>query len=172
MTAGPLRGRWAQGLRPRNFTWVIRERLGAGERPGGFARNHRKVRRQEELIWLHVNGFTHIVSLLDSPHNLHAYEEANLAYVHVPIGHHDELPMRLTAIYSTLAKLLEDPDERLYLHYEEFGDKIIGVIAGYLLSARIVDNGPHAISIVEKLTGRSLDAEGREIVAVTLQELR
>ena len=49
------------------------DRLGAGERPGGFARNHRKVRRQEELIWLSVHGFTHIVSLLDSPHNLHAY---------------------------------------------------------------------------------------------------
>ena len=91
MTTGPLRGRWAQGLQPRNFTWVIMDRLGAGERPGGFARNHRKVRRQEELIWLSVNGFTHIVSLLDSPHNLHAYEEAGLAYVHVPLGPHDEL---------------------------------------------------------------------------------
>ena len=52
MTTGGLRGRWAQGLQPRYFTWVIKDRLGAGERPGGFARNHRKVRRQEELIWL------------------------------------------------------------------------------------------------------------------------
>ena len=117
MNVSGLRGRWAQGLQPRYFTWVIKDRLGAGERPGGFARNHRKVRRQEELIWLSVNGFTHIVSLLDSPHNLHAYEEANLPYVHVPLG-------------------------------------------------------PHAISIVEKLTSRSLDAAGREIVAVTLNELR
>jgi len=46
MTTGGLRGRWAQGLQPRYFTWVIKDRLGAGERPGGFARNHRKVRRQ------------------------------------------------------------------------------------------------------------------------------
>src|SRR4051794_41980244 len=86
MTTGPLRGRWAQGLQPRNFTWVIKDRLGASERPGGFARNHRKVRRQEELIWLRVNGFTRVVSLLDSPHNLHAYEEAGLADVHPPPG--------------------------------------------------------------------------------------
>ena len=91
MTTSGLRGRWAQGLQPRYFTWVIKDRLGAGERPGGFARNHRKVRRQEELIWLSVHGFTHIVSLLDSPHNLHAYDEAGLAYVHVPLGPHDEL---------------------------------------------------------------------------------
>lgn len=172
MNVSGLRGRWAQGLQPRYFTWVIKDRLGAGERPGGFARNHRKVRRQEELIWLSVNGFTHIVSLLDSPHNLHAYEEANLPFVHVPLGPHDELAPRLQAIYSTLAKLLEDPDEKLYMHHEEFGDRIIGVIAGYLLYAGIVDHGPHAISIVEKLTSRSLDAAGREIVAVTLNELR
>jgi len=171
VTTGPLRGRWAQGLQPRFFTWVIKDRLGTGERPGGFARNHRKVRRQEELIWLSVNGFTHIVSLLDSPHNLHAYDEAGLAYVQVPLGAHDELAPRLDAIYTTLAKLLDDPAEKLYLHYEEFGDRLLGVIAGYLLHAGIVESGPHAISIVEKLSGRSLDALGREIVAVTLNEL-
>lgn len=172
MTTSGLRGRWAQGLQPRYFTWVIKDRLSAGERPGGFARNHRKVRRQEELIWLSVNGFTHVVSLLDSPHNLHAYEEAGLAYVHVPLGAHDELAMRLSAIYTTLTKLLDDPSEKLYMHHEEFGDRLLGVLAGYLLYAGFVEQGTHAISIIEKLTGRSLDASGREIVAVTLAELK
>jgi hypothetical protein len=172
VTTSGLRGRWAQGLQPRYFTWVIKDRLSAGERPGGFARNHRKVRRQEELIWLSVNGFTHLVSLLDSPHNLHAYEEAGLAYVHVPLGTHDELPLRLHAIYSTLTKLLDDPAEKLYLHHEEFGDRLLGVLAGFLLYAGFVEQGTHAISIIEKLTGRSLDASGREMVAITLAELK
>ena len=81
-----VRGRWAQGLEPRGFCWIIKDRLAASERPGGFARNHRKVRRQEELIWLAGNGFTHVLSLLDSPHNLHAYDEASIAYDHVPLG--------------------------------------------------------------------------------------
>ncbi len=171
MTVSGLRGRWAQGLQPRYFTWVMKDRLGAGERPGGFARNHRKVRRQEELIWLGVNGFSHIVSLLDSPHNLHAYDEAGLAYVHVPLGTHDELAPSLFAIYATLTKLLDDPGEKLYLHHEEFGERLLGVLAGYLLYAGVVEQGPHAISVVEKLTSRSLGAAGREIVAVTLDEL-
>jgi len=112
-----------------------------------------------------------VVSLLDSPHNLHAYDEAGIAYIHVPLGAHDELAPRLTAIYATLAKLLDDPDEKLYMHHEEFGDRLLGVVAGYLLYAGFVDHGPHAISIIEKLTSRSLDASGREIVAVTLNEL-
>ncbi|MGQ0824821.1 MAG: hypothetical protein ACT4OX_07325 [Actinomycetota bacterium] len=172
MTLPNMRGRWAQGLVPRYFTWVIKERLGAGERPGGFARNHRKVRRQEELIWLKVNNFTHIVSLLDSPHNLHAYEEVGLEYAHVPLGSRDEMVPRLRAIYDTVAKFLADPAEKLYLHHEEFGDRVIGVLGGYVLDAGILDTGPHAISIVEKLTGRSLGSEGREIVAATLQMRR
>jgi hypothetical protein len=170
MTVGGLRGRWAQGLRPRYFTWVIKDRLGAGERPGGFARNHRKVRRQEELIWLGVNGFTHVVSLLDSTHNLHAYEEAGIEYVHVPIGPRDELGARVLAIYETLAKLLDDPTEKLFVHHEEFGDRLLGVLAGYLIYAGLVNSGPHALSIMEKLTSKSLGAEGREIVAVTLDD--
>jgi hypothetical protein len=149
---------------------VIKDRLGAGERPGGFARNHRKVRRQEELIWLGVNGFTHVVSLLDSTHNLHAYEEAGIEYVHVPIGPRDELGARVLAIYETLAKLLDDPTEKLFVHHEEFGDRLLGVLAGYLIYAGLVNSGPHALSIMEKLTSKSLGAEGREIVAVTLDD--
>jgi hypothetical protein len=165
-----LRGRWAQGLQPRFFTWIIKDRLGASERPGGFARNHRKVRRQEELIWLRVNGFTHIVSLLDSPHNLHAYEEADLRYVHLPLGRRDEIEERLRDIYVALARYLDDPEEKLLIHHEEFGDRLLGVLAGYLLFCNLVENGPHAISIIEKLSGRNLGAEGREIVSVTIDQ--
>jgi len=146
------------------------DRLGAGERPGGFARNHRKVRRQEELIWLHVNGFTHVISMLDGPHNLHAYEEMGIAYAHLPLGPHDELATRLAAIYETVSGFLDDPAEKLYLHREEFGDLVIGVVGGYLLYSGLVSGGPHAISLVEKLTGRSLGAAGREIIAVTIEE--
>ena len=61
-----MKGKWAAGIPPRNFTWVIKDRLAVSERPGGFAPNHRKVRRQEEIIWLQVHGFTRIISLLPS----------------------------------------------------------------------------------------------------------
>ena len=165
-----MRGRWAQGLEPRYFCWVIRDRLGASERPGGFARNHRKVRRQEELIWLGSHGFTHILSLLDSPHNLHAYDTAGLAYEHIALGRRDEMPERLEKIYATITGWLEDPAERVLVHHEEFGDKLIGTLAGYLLYAGLVQTGPHAIGVLERQTERQLGAVGREIVAVTLEE--
>ncbi len=165
-----MRGRWAQGLEPRGFTWVIKDRLAASERPGGFARNHRKVRRQEELIWLAGNGFTHVLSLLESPHNLHAYDEAAIAYEHLPLGRHDEWPARLPVIYATLKKWLDDPAERVLIHHEEFGERLLGVLAGYLLFAGVVRDGSHAIVLIEKLTGRQLGASGREVVAATMDE--
>jgi len=165
-----LRGRWAQGLEPRMFCWIIKDRLAASERPGGFARNHRKIRRQEELIWLAQQGFTRVVSLLDSPHNLHAYGEAGIACEHVPLGRHDELADRLPLIYESLARRLDSPQERILLHHEEFGDRLIGVLAGYLLYARLVDEGPHATLLIERLTGRELGAVGREIVAITIED--
>ncbi|MGH8983861.1 MAG: hypothetical protein ACRDY6_08300 [Acidimicrobiia bacterium] len=165
-----MRGRWAQGLEPRYLCWIIRDRLAASERPGGFARNHRKVRRQEELIWLAGHGFTHVLSLLDSPHNLHAYEEADIAYDHVPLGRHDELGDRLGEIYETIAGWLDKPEERVLVHHEEFGDRILGVMAGYLLYTGVISEGPHALVIIERLTGRQLGSIGREIVATTLDE--
>ena len=165
-----MRGRWAQGLEPRGFCWIVQERLAASERPGGFARSHRKVRRQEELIWLAGHGFTHLLSLLDSPHNLHAYDEAGIPYVHLPLGRHDEWSTRLPRIYATIAGWLDDPAELVLIHHEEFGDRLVGVLTGYLLYSGFVDQGAHAVVAMEKITGRQLGALGREIVAATIDE--
>lgn len=166
----PLRGRWAQGLEPRFFTWIIQDRLAGSERPGGFSRNHRRVRRQEELIWLKHQGFTHVLSLLDSPHNLHAYDEAEVPYGHLPLGRHDELIEHVAPIYEQLDAWLADPGERVLVHHEEFGDRLIGVLGGYLVYSGLVTEGPHAIQLIERLTGRNLGSEGREVIAETLAE--
>jgi hypothetical protein len=44
------------------------------------------------------------------------------------------------------------------------------VLAGYLVYSGLVTEGPHAISVIEKITGRNLGADGREMVAVTLSD--
>ena len=165
-----MKGKWARGIEPRYFAWIIKDQLAVSERPGGYARNHRRVRRQEEILWIRSEDFSRVVSLLASPHNLHAYDEAGIAYVHVPLGPRDELVPRLEAVYGTLVKLLDDPEEKLFVHHEEFGDRLLGVMGGYLLYAGLVDRGTHAIAVIEKLTGRSIGSLGREIIAVTLDD--
>jgi hypothetical protein len=167
----PMKGKWARGIEPRMFCWVIKDRMAACERPGGYARNHRKVRRLEELIWLREHGFTMIVSLLDSPHNLHAYEELSLPHMQVPLGvTGGDLAVLLPDVYGTIADLLDDPEQKIIVHLEEFGDRLCGVLAGYLLYTGLVETGPIAISVIERLTGKQMGPPGREVVSVTLDE--
>jgi hypothetical protein len=151
---------------------VIKDRLAASERPGGFSRNHRKVRRQEELIWLAGNGFTHVLSLLDSPHNLHAYEEARIRYEHVPLGRREDWPGQLRQTYVLLSTWLAEPQERVLVHHEEFGERLLGVLAGYLMYAYpdVFTSGPQAAMAIERMTGRQLGAAGRELLAVSVAE--
>jgi len=165
-----MKGKWAQGLEPRFFCWVIKDKLAASERPGGYGRNHRKVRRQEEIIWLRQHDFTSVLSLLESPHNLHAYDEMELPHAHVPLGRGAEVTLRLPDVYKAIAELLAAPDARVLVHIEEFGDRLAGVIGGYLVYAGLVTDGPQVITVVERLTGRQMGTEGREIVAFTINE--
>jgi len=165
-----VKGKWAQGLRPRAFTWVIKDKIAVAERPGGYARNHRKVRRDEELIWLEQNGFTHVLSLLDSSHNLAAYEEAGIAHAHVALGRAGAEAETLPAIYELLLRWYRDPGELVLVHHEEFGDRLCGVIGGFLLAAGLLDSGPTAVAVTERLTGRQLGPEGRAIVHTTIVE--
>jgi len=73
-------------------------------------------------------------------------------------------------LYSTLAGWLAGPEEKVLIHHEEFGDRLLGVLAGYLLYTGLVTEGPHAVVVIEKITGRQLGATAREIVAVTVDE--
>jgi len=159
-----VKGKWAAGIPPRNFTWVIKDRLAISERPGGFAPNHRKVRRQEEIIWLQVQGFTRVVSLLPSSHNLQAYEEKSLASVHYPLPASGDVRSVLTDVYRDLHGRLS-AGERILVHQEELGDRVSGLIAGYLLWSARLPSGPQAVTVVEHLTGHPMGPSGRELVA-------
>ena len=163
-----MKGKWAAGIPPRNFTWVIKDRLAMSERPGGFAPNHRKVRRQEEIIWLQVQGFNRVVSLLPSSHNLQAYEEKSLASVHYPLPASGDVRGVLTEVFRDVHGRL-GAGERVLVHQEELGDRVSGVIAGYLLWSARLPTGPQAVTVLEHLTGHPMGPSGRELVAAAGQ---
>ena len=159
-----MRGKWERGIQPRNFAWVIRDKLAVSERPGGYARNHRKVRRHEEILWLRNQGFTRVVSMLPSQHNLYAYDELGMAWSHFPYAG-SETKTLLGNLYPELKAWIAG-GEKLLLHQEELGERVMGVLAGYLLWSGLVDTGPHAVTVVEQLLHRQMGPIGREVVAV------
>jgi hypothetical protein len=162
-----VRGKWERGIEPRNFAWVIRDKLAVSERPGGYSRNHRKVRRHEEILWLRNQGFTRIVSLLPSPHNLHAYDELGVMWSHFPFAPASDNRATLIELYGQLKGWLSG-GERILLHQEELGDRVMGVVAGYLLVTGLLEDGPHAVTVIEQILHRQMGPPGRELVALAV----
>jgi hypothetical protein len=163
-----VKGKWAQGIEPRNFAWIIKDFLAVSERPGGQARAHRRVRRQEEIIWIREQGFVHVVSLLPSPHNLHAYDELGVAWEHLPLPPHIDPGPVLAEMYPMIRGWLA-AGEKVLVHQEELGDRVQGVMAGYLVWAGMVPSPAQAISIVEQINSRQMGPPGRELVAIAAE---
>ena len=160
-----LRGKWALGITPRNLTWIIKDRIAICERPGGYGENHRRVRRQEEIIWIRENGFGCVISLIPAPHNLHNYEELGVTYRHRPYTGTgaDDLAVYLGALYREMRELTSS-GTKIILHGEEVGDRIVGMMGGYIRWSGLVTAGNQAIGITERLAGRQLDPFARELI--------
>ena len=163
-----MRGKWSKGIEPRNFGWIIKEAVAICERPGGHTSNHRRVRRHEEIIWIREHGFARVVSILASPHNLHAYEELHLPYEHIPFGAHDDTGQVQSVLYPKLA-LWQQRRERVVIHQDEISDRLQGLLGGYLLYAGMLQAAPQAITVIEHLMGRQLGTIGREVVALAAE---
>ena len=161
------KGKWAKGIVPRNFCWIIKEKLAVCERPGGYGLNHRRVRRQEEIIWLRENGFTVVVSLIPSPHNLHNYDEYDVPWLHRPYSPEDDTATTMRSLYPEIHALL-DSGNRVLLHREELGEHLSGLVAGYLVWAGMLPTGPQAISIVERMVDLQMGPVGRNMVSLAL----
>jgi hypothetical protein len=160
-----MKGKWAQGIQPRNFAWILKDRLAVCERPGGYGANHRRVRRQEEIIWIREQGFTCVVTLIPSPHNLHNYDELGATWRHLPFGPHDEPLAVASTLYPELAQMLASGGKVL-VHQDELSDRVAGLMGGYLLWSGVVPHAPQATSVVERLLSRQMGPLGRDLIAM------
>ena len=160
-----LKGKWAQGIQPRNFAWILKDKLAVCERPGGYGANHRRVRRQEEIIWIREQGFTCVVTLIPSPHNLHNYDELGVTWRHLPFGPHDDARAIAETLYPELAAMLS-AGGKVLVHQDELSDRVAGLMGGYLLWSGVVPLAPQATSVVERLLSRQMGPLGRDLVSL------
>lgn len=157
------KGKWAQGIEPRHFQWVIGEQLAICERPGGYGTNHRPVRRQEEIIWIRENNFAFVISLIPSDHNLHSYDELGMPWKHWPFSPSIDPEISLGQIYPELRTLLE-AGRKVIMHTDEVSDRLAGFIGGYLAWSEMVSEPFKAITVIERILGRQMGPTGRTIV--------
>ena len=158
-----MRGKWAVGIEPRNFTWVFRGILAVSERPGGSTAVHRRVRRDEELLWLRHQGFTRIISILPVMQNLNNYLEQGMTAGHYALRGGPQQRDVLDACYRDLAQSMADGVVVL-LHGDDVSDRLLGVVAGYLVWSKRVASVPASIALVARLFRRSIGPDGRSVL--------
>lgn len=163
-----MRGKWAAGIEPRGFTWVYKGILAVSERPGGSTAVHRRVRRDEELIWLKHQGFGRVVSILPVMQNLDSYLEHGLSAGHYALRGGPQQREVLEACYLDLTNSMK-LGVPVLLHSDDVSDRLLGVVAGYLVWSDKVETVPASIALIERLFRRSLGPDGREVLT-TLPE--
>ncbi len=157
-----MRSKWSSGISPRGFAWVFRDRLAISERPGGSTLQHRRVRRDEELLWLKNQGFNRLISILPPGGVSDSSKDLGLAVVHYPLRAEPQRPT-LVACYEDLDQSARSGLVTL-LHGDDVSDRLLGVVAGYLVWGERAEP-PVAIALVERLVRRSLGPEGRDVVS-------
>ena len=161
-----MKGKWAQGIVPRYFTWIIKDQLAVCERLGGYGANHRKVRRQEEIIWVREQGFTRIVSLLADRRTTSTTTRSSASRTATSRSARTTTPTEvLPAIWDDLQAQLANGD-KIIVHHDELGDRMLGVLGGYLIHAGLVPEGPRATAMIEQLARAADGPAGRELVAI------
>ncbi len=151
------------GLEPRGFKWVIAGRLAISERIGGYGFQHRRVRREEEIIWLGEQGVNTVVSLMPGNQNQAAYEGATLRFFHYPIE--DDLDSEdVDKVFSVFDEALDPQGASVLVHRELIGDLLVGLMGGYLVHADLIKDPIVATSVIQEISGRPLGPEGRRLI--------
>jgi hypothetical protein len=124
---------------------------------------HRRVRRDEELLWLKHQGFGRVISILPNMQNLSAYFENGLTASHYALRGGPQQREVLEACFTDLANSMNNKTVVL-LHSDEVSDRLLGVIAGYLVWSKRVPTTSQAIALVERVFKRSIGPDGRSVL--------
>ena len=143
------------GLKPNDFHWVIEGKLAVSECIGGGGLTARKIRREEEIQWLKSQGINSIFSLLESDFNLKNYQEVGFRTYHFPLA--QSVPAEsIELIFEAIKEALSDKEIKLLIHREYLDEEVPGILAGYLIYSKILDDPILARTILERILAKPL----------------
>jgi len=151
------------GLEPREFCWVIADRLAVSERVGGYGFQHRRVRREEEIIWLKDHGVNAVLSLLGSNQNSTAYVGADLSFTYLEVPDNVD-PEAVEPIFEAISNALEPENAVVLVHRDTIDDMLAGLLAGYLMYSEMIDDPIVATDVIQRILGRAIGPEGRRLI--------
>ncbi len=152
--------RWGDGIPPKNFIWVVPEKLAVCDCPGGFGTTRREARLKEELIWIRKNNFSAIIPLLPDHQMFKAYESMRIPCYEIDLK---ELPTPavLHKIYFEIGKRL-DNGQRLLVHRHTLDDLIVAFMGCFLLWFGSAGSAMSAEQAINQLFGRHISMHTRQ----------
>jgi hypothetical protein len=124
--------------RPVRIWWARPKKLCGLERPGGGGRSHRPERRAEEIAYLRESGVRLVISTMTTRHGLADYEEAGLAWHHVPV---ESCASGEAALEELLGFLRREtrPRGAVAVHGNRHTDFVAALCAAHLYDVRGVE---------------------------------
>ena len=119
-------------MEPKRIWWARPRKLCALERPGGGGRSHRPERREAEIEYLKEAGVRVVISLMQTRHNINAYEAAGLEAIHLPV---DEDYDGLLEAVEVLRRETRKPGA-VAIHANRYTDFVAAVCAQHLYDQR------------------------------------
>jgi len=163
MSISSLRGKWAQGIQPRDFMWVLKDQLAVCERLGGKGSSHRPIRRQEEIVWVLNSNIDLTISLIPGTHNLDAYKKLGLPHRHWPVSDGEDPTFNLPRIYEQMGIAI-DNNKTMLMHRISLDDTVMGFFGGFLLWGGYLENATDTTVMVERLFSKQVGSKGRKII--------
>jgi hypothetical protein len=151
------------GLEPRGFRWVIKDRLATSERIGGYGFQHRRVRREEEIIWLQDHGVNSVLSFLPAQQSTSAFDLAGLRFSWYRVDDDIE-PQEMRPVFDALSTVLAPAGAVVLVHRDTIDDTLAGILAGYLIDAGMIDEPIVATDVIQQILGRAIGPEGRRLI--------
>lgn len=151
------------GLEPRGFRWVITDRMAVSERVGGYGFQHRKVRREEEIVWLKDHGVNTIVVLLGPSQGASPYEASGMRMASLDVPQ-DVEPEDAQVVFELLEEVMADEAAVALVHRDTIDDTLAGLLAGYLIHSAMVDDPIVATDVIQRILGRAIGPEGRRLI--------
>lgn len=133
------------------------------ERIGGYGFQHRKVRREEEIVWLQDHGVNTIVSLLGGNQNAMAYELAGLRFFGIDVDPDIE-PEEAIPVFEMIGEALAADDAVVLVHRDTIDDMLGGLLAGYLIHSGRLEDPIVATDVIQRILGRAIGPEGRRLI--------
>lgn len=151
------------GLKPNDFHWIIEGKLAVSECIGGGGLTPRKIRREEEIQWIKSQGINAIFSLLDTDFNLKNYQEVGFRTYHYPLG--EDVPTEsLNIIFEAIKEALSDKERKLLIHREYLDEEVPGILAGYLIYSKLLDDPILSRTILEKILEKPLSPKAIALI--------